>query len=147
MKTILLVIVGACLLLPAFSVQAQEQQSGEQAAINKRVEGLYQALAKGDVKAYVAALHQDAVRAIGTNVAVGRPAIEKAVAAALAQGGVPIKFTRHATRLLSPTTAIVHGSTEDASTPPQKGHVIFTLVKEGNDWLIAAFQTAIASTP
>ncbi len=147
MKSIFLIVVGACLLLFAFSAQAQEQQGGDQAAINRRVEGLYEAIAKGDVKAYVAALHKDAVRAIGTNVAVGRPAIEKAVAAALVQGGLPIKFTRHGTRLLSPTTAIVHGATEDASTPPQKGHAIFTLVKEGNDWLIAAFQTATAPTP
>ena len=46
-------------------------------------------------------------------------------------------------RLLSPTTVIVHGAVEETSaTPPVREHSIFTLVKEGNEWLIAAVQSA-----
>jgi len=137
----LMIAVIALSALPAFA------QSSDEVAINRRVDGLYQSIAKRDVEGYMAALQPDAVRAIGTNVAVGRSAIEKVVAAALAAPGTPPKFTRHSTRLLSPTTAIVHGVTDDPNTNRQTGHAIFTLVKEGNDWLIAAFQTAGTPTP
>ena len=61
--------------------------------------------------------------AIGTNIAVGRANIEKAYSEAVGArgGGLQITFTRHATRLLSPTTAIVHGPYEVTSaTPPGK---------------------------
>ena len=102
-------------------------------------------MAEGDVQAVVASFHENAVRALGTDIVVGRANVEKAAMEAFAQGGVPVKFMHHATRLLSPTTAIVHGGTENASaTPPTQGHVIVTLVKEGNEWLIAAFQTGRA---
>jgi uncharacterized protein (TIGR02246 family) len=133
--------IGLTVTLVGIALPASGQANDE-AAINRRVDGLYQSIAKRDVEGYMAALQKDAVRAIGTNVAVGRSAIEPAVTAALAAAGTPIKFTRHSTRLLSPTTAIVHGVTADPSTNRQTGHAIFTLVKEGNDWLIAAFQTA-----
>jgi len=139
---------GLVMSLFVLGIALASGQSGDETAINRRVEGLYQSIAKGDVTGYLAALQQDALRAIGTNVSVGRRENEKAVKAALASGGVPIKFTRHSTRLLSSTVAIVHGSTEDASMKPvQNGHATFTLVKEGNDWVIAAFQTASAPTP
>ncbi len=120
-------------------------QTADEAAVNKRVESVYQSLATGDIKTYLAAFHPNAVRAVGATVVVGRAAIEKAVTAQLAKGSVAIKFTRHATWLASPTTAIVHGMTEDTSVKPAtRGHSTFTLVKEGNDWLVAAIQTAPA---
>ena len=137
----LMVAVIALGTLPAFA------QSSDEVAINRRVDGLYQSIARRDVTSYMAALQTDAVRAIGTNVAVGRPAIEKVVTAALGAPGTPPRFTRHSTRLLSATTAIVHGVTDDPSTNRPTGHAIFTLVKEGNDWLIAAFQTASTPAP
>ena len=53
-------------------------------------------------------------------------------------GGIEINFRRDETRLLSPTTTIVYGAYMVTSARP--GHEIFTLVKEGNEWLIAADQ-------
>ena len=105
-------------------------------------------MAKGDVKAYVASWDENAVRAKGTNIVVGRANLEKDVTEGSRQGGAPIKFTRHATRLLSPTTALVHGATEDASTnPATKGHTMITLVKNGNEWLVAGLQAGAARVP
>ena len=136
----------ACIALTvivALGVGPTFAQSADEDAINKRVEGLYAALAEGDVEAYVASFHEKAVRAIGTDIVIGPSDIRKAVAETFAQGGVPIKFTRHATWLLSPTTALVHGGTENASTdPPTKGHTILTLVKDGDEWLVAGLQAA-----
>ncbi len=120
-------------------------QSAEDAAVSNRVEGYFAALNEGDVETYAAYYTENAVRALGTDIVVGRANIEKASSEAFADGGLQINFTRHATRLLSPTTAIVHGAFEITSnTPPTKGHQIFALVKEGNDWLIAALQVANA---
>ncbi len=118
-------------------------QSADETAINNRVEGYFAALNEGDVAGYTACYTENGVRAIGTNVTVGRANIEKASSETFADGGLQITFTRHATRLLSPTTAIVHGATEIPSNTPN-GHVIFTLVKEGNEWLIAALQFGAA---
>lgn len=129
----------------AFAVVPVHGQSADEAAVNKRIEELYAAIAKGDVKAYVASWDENAVRAIGTNIVIGRPNLEKAATEAYRQGGLPIKFTRHATRLLSPTTALVHGATEDASTnPATKGHTMITLVKKGNEWVVAGLQGGAA---
>ena len=52
---------------------------------------------------------------------------------------------RHCSAAVSPTTAIVHGATEVPSVTPPEGHSIYTLVKEGNDWLIAAMQAGQAA--
>ncbi len=95
--------------------------------------------------AFAACYTENAVQAIGTNINAGRASIEKNVSELLAAGQVQITFTRHATRLLSPTTAIVHGAFEITSnTPPTQGHMMYTLVREGNDWLIAALQVGAA---
>ena len=119
-------------------------QSAEEAAINTRIEGYFAALAKADMEGYLAFYTENAVRALGTNIVVGRANI--AQASTFADGGPQITFTRHATRLLSPTTAIVHGAYEITSAPaPATGHQIFTLVKEGDEWLVAAVQVAFAS--
>ena len=137
----------ACIALTvivALGVGPTFAQSADEVAINSRIEGLYAALDKGDVKAYVASFHENAVRAIGTDIVIGPLDIEKAAAEAFAQGGLPIKFTRHATWLLSPTTALVHGSTENVSTNlPTKGHTMITLVKE-DEWLVAGLQAALS---
>ena len=120
-------------------------QSDEEAAINNRIEETYAALNKSDAEGYAAAFQEDAVQAFVANVTVGRANIEKAVSEVLADGEPQIAFTHHATRLLSPTTAIVHGAFEITSdTPPMKGHNLYTLVKEGDEWLIAALQIAPA---
>ncbi len=115
-------------------------QSAEQAAVNTRVEEFFAAVNEGDAMAVAASYTENGVRALGTNIAAGRANIEKAAMEAYADGGLQVNFTRHATRLLSPTTAIVHGAFEIPSFTPPEGHSIFTLVKEGNDWLIAAIQ-------
>ena len=134
-------VVLAVTLVLTLGVGLASAQSADEAAINARVEGLYAALAKGDAKAYAASWQENAVRALETDITVGRANIEKVIMEVFAEGPVEVKFSRHAVRLLSPTTAIVHGNTEDPSaTPPTKGHVIFTLVKEGNEWLIAGLQ-------
>ena len=140
MRTVFLVMT----LILTLGLGVASAQSADEAAINEVVEGYFAALNKGDVEGYAAYFTENGVRAIGTNIAVGRANIEKAVSEAFA-GGVQVTFTRHATRLLSPTTAIVHGATEVTSaTPPTNGHTIYTLVKEGNEWLIAAVQNGAA---
>ena len=146
MRTVFLVMT----LVLTLGVGVASAQSADEAAINAVVEGLFAAVAEGDAAAVAAYYTENAVRALGTDIAVGQANIEKAAMEAYAAdgafaGGVQINFRRHATGLLSPTTAIVHGATEIPSlTPPTNAHVIFTLVKEGNEWLIAALQTGAA---
>ncbi len=116
-------------------------QSADEAAINEVIEGVFAAVAKGDAMAAATYWTENGVLAFGTTDIVGRANIEKAMSEELADGGPQITFTRHATRLLSPTTAIVHGAHEE-TRPPVKEHSIFTLVEERNEWLIAAVQFA-----
>ena len=48
--------------------------------------------------------------------------------------GLQIEYTHHATRLLSPTTAISHGSqVVTSATPPVEGHAVYAWVKVGSD--------------
>ena len=83
--------------------------------------------------------------AIVNNVFIGRTDIAMFERPSFADG-MRIEYTHHATRLLSQTTAISHGSQVMTSvTPPSEGHVINTWVKVGNDWLIAALQVAWGS--
>ena len=141
MRTVFLVLT----LVLTLGLGVASAQSAEEAAINEVVEGVFAAVAKGDAMAIAAYYTENAVRALGTNIVVGRANIEKANSEAFADGGPQITYTRHATHLLSPTTAIMHGAYEVTSaTPPIKGHRIFTLVKEGAEWLIAANQTGAA---
>ena len=118
-------------------------QSADEAAINEVVEENLAALARGDAAAYAATYTENAVRSFRAMVGVGRANIEKGMSEFFAElgGGIRMTFSRHETRLLSPTTAIVHGAFAYAWTSATPdGHETFTLVKEGNEWLIAADQ-------
>jgi len=142
MRTVFLVMT----LILTLGLGVASAQSADEAAINEFVEGFFAAVAEGDATAVAASYTENGVRALGTNISTGRANIEKAAMEAYADGGLQVNFTRHATRLLSPTTAIVHGATEiPSNTPPTNGHAIFTLVKDGNAWLIAALQTGTAT--
>ena len=142
MRTVFLVMT----LILTLGLGVALTQSADEAAINEVIERYYAALNEGDAEGYAACYAENGVRALGTNITVGRANIEKASSEGFADGGLEITFTRHATRLLSPTTAIVHGAWEiPSATPPTNGHNIFTLVKEGNEWLIAANQIAPAA--
>ncbi len=141
MRTVCLVLT----LILTLGLGVASAQSAEEAAINTRIEEYIATLNRGDATALAAGYTENAVNAVGTNVVVGRANIEKAMSMVFAAGGPQITFTRHETRLLSPTTAIVHGAVENTNeTPPVKGHVIYTLVKEGDEWLIAALQGGAA---
>ncbi len=141
MRTVFLVMT----LVLTLGLGVASAQSADEAAINEVVGGYYAALNNGDAEGYAAYFTENGVRAVGTDIAAGRANIEKAISEVFANGGLEITFTRHATRLLSPTTAIVHGAFEIPSFTPPEGHSIFTLVKEGNDWLIAAIQAGRAA--
>ena len=119
-------------------------QSAEESAVNSRLDEVYAALNRGDVEGYLLNYHEDAVYAIVNNVFIGRADIATFESPSFANG-MRIEYTHHATRLLSPTTAIVHGTqVMTSATPPMEGHAIFTWVKVGNDWLIVALQVAWA---
>ena len=119
-------------------------QSAEESAVNSRVDEVYAALNRGDVDGYLPYFHEDAVYAIVNNVLIGRADIARFESPSFANG-MRIEYTHHATRLLSPTTAIVHGTqVMTSATPPMEGHAIFTWVKVGNDWVVAALQVAWA---
>ena len=119
-------------------------QSAEESAVNRRIEEVYAALNRGDLEGYLPMFHEDAVYAIVNNVFIGRADIATFGNPSFANG-MRIEYTHHATRLLSPTTAITHGSqVMTSATPPREGHVINTWVKVGNDWVIAALQVAWA---
>ncbi len=142
MRTVFLVMT----LVLTLGLGVASAQSADEAAINEVVGGYYAALNNGDAEGYAAYFTENGVRAVGTDIAAGRANIEKAISEVFANGGLEITFTRHATRLLSPTTALVHGAYEVTSaTPPGKGHSIYTLVKEGDEWLIAAVQAGQAA--
>ena len=120
-------------------------QSAEESAVTSRLDELYAALNRGDIEGYLLNYHEDAVYAIVDNVFTGRADIATFESSSFANG-LQIEYTHHATRLLSPTTAITHGSqVMTSATPPREGHVINTWVKVGNDWLIAALQVAWAT--
>ena len=117
-------------------------QSAEESAVNSRLDEVYAALNRGDVEGYLLNYHEDAVYAIVNNVFIDRAGIAAFESPSFANG-MRIEYTHHATRLLSPTTAITHGSqVQTSATPPREGHVIHTWVKVGNDWLVAALQVA-----
>ena len=117
-------------------------QNAEESAVTSRLDEVYAALNRGDVEDYLLNYHEDAVYAIVNDVFIGRADIAAFESPSFANG-MQIEYTHHATRLLSPTTAITHGSQVMTSvTPPREGHVINTWVKVGNDWLIAALQVA-----
>ena len=119
-------------------------QSAEESAVTSRLDEVYAALNRGDVEGYLLNYHEDVVYAIVNNVFIGRADIATFESPSFANG-MRIEYTHHATRLLSPTTAIVHGTqVMTSATPPMEGHAIFTWVKVGNDWLIVALQVAWA---
>ena len=112
--------------------------------MNSRLDEVYAALNRGDVEGYLLNFHEDAVCAIANNVFIGRADIATFESPSFTNG-MQIEYTHHATRLLSPTTAITHGSqVMTSATPPLEGHVVNTWVKVGNDWVIAALQVAWA---
>ena len=119
-------------------------QSAEESAVTSRIEEVYADLNRGDIEDYLLNYHEDVVYAIVNNVFIGRADIETFESPSFANG-MQIEYTHHATRLLSPTTAITHGSqVMTSATPPLEGHVVNTWVKVGNDWVIAALQVAWA---
>ena len=118
-------------------------ETGDEAAVNARVDGYYRALRAGDLEPYINVYHANALRAIGGGVLVGRDSIRSSASTAFeTNGGVAITFNRHETILLSSTAAVVHGSFELESGPT--GQTTITLVKEGGEWLIAALQNGPA---
>ena len=127
-------------------------QSAEEFAVNSRNSEQFAALNRGDVEGYVAIFYEDAVYAIthplsGNNVHIGRADIATFERPFFANG-MQIEYTHHATRLLSPTTAITHGTqVMTSATPPFEGHQISTWVKVGTDWVIAALQVAWFTPP
>jgi len=119
-------------------------QSAEESAVTSRLGEVYAALNRGDVEGYLLNYHEDVVYAINNNVFIGRADVATFESPSFTNG-MQIEYTHHATRLLSPTTAITHGSqVMTSATPPLEGHVVNTWVKVGNDWVIAALQVAWA---
>ena len=119
-------------------------QSAEESAVTSRIEEVYADLNRGDIEDYLLNYHEDVVYAIVNNVFIGRADIETFESPSFANG-MQIEYTHHATRLLSPTTAISHGSqVMTSATPPVEGHAVHTWVKVGSDWVVAALQVAWA---
>ena len=117
-------------------------QSAEESAVNSRLDEQFAALNRGDVEGYLLNYHEDVVYAIVNNVSIGRADVATFESRSFTNG-MQIEYTHHATRLLSPTTAITHGSqVMTSATPPREGHVVNTWGKGGNDWVIAALQVA-----
>ena len=122
-------------------------QSAEESAVTSRLDEVYAALNRGDVEGYLLNYHEDAVYAIADNVFIGRADIATFESSSF-PNGLQIEYTHHATRLLSPTTAITHGTqVMTSATPPFEGHQISTWVKVGTDWVIAALQVAWFTPP
>ena len=125
MRFVFLVVGVALAFAPSLAAQ-----TADEAAVNSRVDGFY----AGDADARAGIWHENGVLAVGTNVFFGRANIPGP------DGRLPITFTRHATTVFSPTAAVTHGSFE--TEYGTSGHTTITLVKEGNEWFIAAFQSA-----
>ena len=123
-------VMGVALVL-APSLAAQ---TADEAAVNSRVDGLFEALRAGDAESFASSWHEDGIRALGPNVTVGRANMD------VPDGGGPVTFTPDATDVFSPTVAVTHGNF--ASEGGASGHMTVTLVKEGNEWFVAAVQTA-----
>ena len=136
----------------ALGVGIGAAQSAEESAVNSRNSEQLAALNRSNIADYVAIYHEDAVYAIthplsGNNIHIGRAAIA-AFERPFFANGMQIEYTHHATRLLSPTTAITYGSqVMTSATPPLEGHQVSTWIKVGNDWMIAAIQVAWFTSP
>jgi ketosteroid isomerase-like protein len=116
-------------------------QTADESAIDERVTALFSGVARGDADAVAASYQENAIQAIGSErpmLVVGRANLASAVVEAM-----PISFTRDAVKLVSPTTAIVHGSYEIRGPVPSSGQAMLTLVKEGNAWLVAGVQLVV----
>ena len=131
--------------LVVFAVQAQAQPS-KNPELQKIVDAFVAAWNKGDAKA-LAALHaEDAIRANSQGqLSVGRAAIEKAFAAALAGElkGTTLVVKSGDERTVTADLVVSSGTWEiTGGTPPAgaatKGTYINTLVRQGGRWLIVS---------
>lgn len=116
-------------------------QSGDEAAIKKLNDEYAAAVKNADAKA-LAALHaEDAVRASGAGIWVGRAKIEKGLTDQFANraAGAGVSLTIHDIKMLTDDVAIVHGAYKAANGT---GHFIRTLVKKDGSWRVAANQIA-----
>ena len=117
-------------------------QSADEAAIKKLSDDYAAAVKKSDAKA-LAALHaDDAVRASGAGIWVGRDKVEKGLTEQFANGpagGGGVSITMHDMKMIADDVAIVHGAYKAANGT---GHFIRTLVKKDGSWKVAAIQIA-----
>jgi ketosteroid isomerase-like protein len=130
--------------LLSIGIGVASAQTTDESAIDERVTALFAAVTRGDALAVAASYQENAIHAIGSEVVVGRANL--AIAAIQAFAGdnkIPISFTRDAVKLVSSTTAIVHGSYEIRGPIPSSGQAMLTLVKEGNTWLVAGVQLVV----
>ena len=101
-----MMLVGLLLVMPLGAAA----QTAEEAAFNARIDELFAAIGQADVDAAAAVYHEHAVRALGTNITVGRSNLREAMSEEYANGGRQITVTRHATRLPTPDAALSHGN-------------------------------------
>lgn len=131
-----MMLVGLLVLVPF----AGAAQSAEEAAVNARIDDLFAAIGRADVDTAAGIYHEHAVRGLGVNITVGRSNLRTAMSEEYVNGGRQITLTRHGIRLLTPNAAVSHASFQVGGTAG--GHIMLTLVKEGGEWFVAAFQTA-----
>ena len=116
-------------------------QGADETAIQKLNDEYAAAVKNADAKA-LAALHaEDAVRASGAGIWVGRAKIEKGLTDQFANRapGAGVSLTIHDIKMLTDDVAIVHGAYKAANGT---GHFIRTLVKKDGSWRVAAIQIA-----
>ena len=135
-------LIAAVALLVGVTINVTETrlraQAAAEAAVNRRVDSYYAAMRRGDAEAAAGFYHENGVR-VGASVTVGRSNTLSAYRESFSDGGLPISFTRHATTLVSPNVAITYGSFEIEGV--ETGHVMTTLVKDGNEWFIAGYHS------
>ncbi len=113
-------------------------QSDEEAAVNDRVDRLFEVIREGDAEAHAAFYHENGILALNTDVLFGRANIAAAGHEEFAEGGPPITFTHQQTTVL-PEVAVIRGVSELRGN---RMHTMITLTRESNEWFVAALQYA-----
>ena len=154
MKRVRIVLAGALLLMAAGTSPALAQ--AKDPAMDKLAADWAAAFAKGDAKGLAGFYTENAVRVTPEGgIVVGRAAIEKEFAAAIAGPWKGAKIAIHVGSIqhLAADSAVNDGTYEVTGTGPdgkpmtQKGSYLNTIVKKGGAWVIAGNAAVLPPAP
>ena len=95
-----ILVIGVVLALATGPAAQPVAQTDDEAAVNDRVDRLFEVLRQGNAEAHAAFFHENGILALNTGVLFGRENIAAAGHEGFAEGGPPITFTHQQTTVL-----------------------------------------------